>query len=60
MCSLMRVHRGARAARLLVAERLQKMKNCLAGFLNGDHYSGNMKRAFQEWEDDLKWLEENF
>ena len=25
MCSLMRVHRGARAARLLVAERLQKM-----------------------------------
>ena len=41
-------------------ERLQKMKNCLAGFLNGDHYSGDMKRAFQEWEDDLKWLEENF
>jgi len=41
-------------------ERLQKMKNCLIGFLNSNSYVGNMDRAFNEWGDDLKWLEENF
>ena len=38
-------------------QRLQKMKNCLVGFLNGN-YPGylNMETAFKQWQSDLEWL----
>ena len=40
-------------------ERLQKMKNCLIGFLNGDYPAYfDMEKAFQEWRSDLNWLDE--
>lgn len=42
-------------------ERLQKMKNCLIGFLNSNYPAYfDMDKAFKEWKADLEWLKQNF
>ena len=43
------------------SKRLQKMKNCLIGFLNSKYPAYfNMEKAYKEWKADLEWLKQNF